>query len=89
MKQSHFNLYKKYMYFIGYAGQIIYITQAYKILQTKSSADVSLVGFAISLLAVASWATYGYLIGDKLLIKTYSFGTIAAFICLIIIIIYS
>ena len=77
------------MYFIGYAGQVIYLTQAYKIIQTQSSKDVSLIGFLISFVAVTSWAFYGYLINDKLLVKTYSFGSIAALICLVMIFIYS
>lgn len=77
------------MYFIGYAGQFIYLIQAYKIWLTKSCGDVSFLAFFISFIAVSSWALYGYLIGDKLLIKTYLFGSIAAAICLVMMLTYS
>lgn len=89
MKDVLLHYYKKYMYFIGYAGQFIYLIQAHRIWITKSCADVSFIAFFVSFIAVASMALYGYLIKDNFILKTYIFGTAAAAICLIMMIAYS
>lgn len=89
MNTALLSLYKKYMYFIGYAGQFIYLIQAHKIWITKSCTDVSFIAFFISFIAVASMAFYGYLIEDKFILKTYIFGSFAAALCLVMMIIYA
>ena len=80
--------YDKYMFFMGFAGQFIFVFQIKKILITRCSTDVSLEGFLISSLATASWLLYGLLRSDKVLIGVNLFGTIAGIICLIVIIMF-
>lgn len=89
MNNRRMIFFKYYMHFVGFAGQLIYLIQAYKIWATKSCEDISLLGFLISTIAAVSFAIYGYIIADKLLIKTYVFGSVSALICLAMILIYS
>ena len=81
-------LYQKYMLFIGVMGHSIFILQAIKILLNKSANDVSLIGFILSTISVASWLVYGMLIKDKVLIYVNLVGLTSAIICVSVILIY-
>lgn len=80
--------YKKYMFLIGFAGHSIFVLQTYRIFLTKSSIDVSLEGFMVSLISVTSWLFYGYCINDHILIRVNLFGFFAGLVCLSTIIYY-
>ncbi|HTM06274.1 MAG TPA: SemiSWEET family transporter [Patescibacteria group bacterium] len=88
LNQPYFDYYKKYMLFIGAIGHSVFVLQTYKIFLTKSSHDVSLEGFLIYTLSVASWLLYGYLVRDKILIRVNLFGFVAAIVCIASIIVY-
>jgi uncharacterized protein with PQ loop repeat len=88
LNQPYFDYYKKYMFFIGAVGHAVFVLQTYKILVTKSSHDVSLEGFIIYFISVASWLFYGYLVHDKILVRASLFGFVAAVICIATIIMY-
>lgn len=86
---AHFiRLYTKYMFLMGAIGHLIFVLQTYKIFATKSSADVSLEGFLISLISIISWLFYGYLINDKVLVRVNLFGLFVGLICIATIIYY-
>lgn len=88
LSQPYFDYYKKYMFFIGLIGHSVFVLQTYKILVTKSSHDVSLEGFLIYGISVASWLLYGYMVHDKILTRVNLFGFVAAIICIATIIMY-
>ena len=80
--------YEKYMLFIGAVGHSIFIFQAYKILQTHSAANISLSGFCISVISIASWLVYGIYKKDNLLIFVNMFGFVCGIMCLFLIFLY-
>lgn len=89
MNHKFFKLYEKMVCIIALSGNTIYLFQAFKIWQTKSSHDVTFIGFAISALSTTNWLIYGFLIKDKPLFISNLFGFINAIICLSMIYIYS
>ncbi len=80
--------YDKYMSFVGVAGQTTFLFQIAKILHTQSARDVSFTGTSIAFFSMLSWAFYGYLINDKILIRVNIIGVTLAFICLLVILAY-
>jgi MtN3 and saliva related transmembrane protein len=60
--------YEKYMLTVGVLGQLLFYTQGIKIFLTQSANDVSIIGFLLGLISVASWLVYGILIKNKVLI---------------------
>lgn len=89
MKQKVLKYYQHYMYLMGFAGQFVFILQALKIWETKSSIDVSFSAFFVCLWATCSWFFYGILIENSVLIRVNLFGIIAGAICLGMIIAYA
>jgi uncharacterized protein with PQ loop repeat len=73
---------------MGFAGNLFFALQMYRIFLTKSSADVSLGGFFISFISIASWLFYGHLIHDRVVFKINLIGIFFATACLITIIFY-
>jgi uncharacterized protein with PQ loop repeat len=73
---------------MGFAGNLFFVLQIYRIFSTKSSADVSLAGFLISFISIASWLFYGHLVEDKVLFKINLIGIFFAAACLVTIIFY-
>lgn len=88
MKEKFLHYYQYYMYAVGFLGHFIFVFQAYKIWQTQSSADVSLLGFLSCFIAVCSWLLYGILINNPVLKIVNTFGVITGIICLCMILIY-
>ena len=88
MKEKILKYYPHYMYVVGFVGQFIFVFQAYKIWQMGSSSDVSLIGFLCAYISTMSWATYGFLIDNKVVARANSFGVIAGTICLFMIFLY-
>lgn len=78
--------YEKYMILMGIVGHFIFIFQIRTILLNQSSTDVSLEGFLIAFVSIASWLLYGILKKDTVLITVNIFGVLAAIACLIAII---
>ena len=70
--------YEKYMFVVGTLGQLLFYTQGLKIFMNKSASDVSLLGFSLGLISVASWLVYGVLIKNKVLIISNTFAVIGA-----------
>jgi MtN3 and saliva related transmembrane protein len=89
MKEKILSYYQYYMYLVGFLGHLIFVFQAYKIWQTKSCLDVSLLGFLSCFIAVCSWLFYGLLINNPVLIRVNIFGVVSGIICLTMIFLYS
>lgn len=77
------------MLLIAMLGQLLYYIQAWKIFYTKSAGDISLTAYAISLIALIHWVTYGFMIQDQIVIKSGSVGIIGAMIVVLGIMLYS
>ena len=88
LSQNFLSYYKKYMYCMGFAGNLFFVLQMYRIYSTKSSSDVSLAGFLISFISIASWLFYGHLMNDKVVFKINLIGLFFAAACLLTIIFY-
>ena len=80
--------YEKYMFCMGIIGHFMFLFQAYKILSTKSAANVSLEGFLIAFVSIFSWLLYGILKEDKVLVAVNAFGLFAVGLCLASILIF-
>jgi len=80
--------YGKYMSFVGVAGQSTFLFQIAKILQTQSARDVSFTGVFVAFFSMLSWAFYGYLKNDKVLIGVNILGVTLSFICLVVIVLH-
>jgi MtN3 and saliva related transmembrane protein len=89
MKEKILKHYQRYMYVVGFVGQLIFVFQAYKIWQMRSSVDVSLVGFLCAYLSTLSWSIYGFLIDNKVVARANAFGALAGTVCLAMILLYS
>lgn len=89
MKEKILKYYQHYMYVAGFIGQFLFVFQAYTIWYKKSSFDVSLPAFLCAYISTISWATYGFLIDNKVVAQANSFGAVAGTICLAMILIYS
>jgi MtN3 and saliva related transmembrane protein len=77
-KSRFFLYYEKYMLAVGILGQLLFYVQGIKIFVTKSANDVSMLGFLLGLISVASWLVYGILIKNKILIIANAFAVIGA-----------
>jgi len=89
MKIQMKQLYEKYMFFMGFAGQLVFYLQAYKIFVIKDAEGVSLVAFCFGLLSVLSWLIYGITIQNRVLIYANIFATVGAAAVIIGIVVYS
>ncbi len=81
--------FEKYMFFIGFAGQMVFYLQAYKIFSLKNAEGVSLVAFAFGLLSVSSWLAYGLVLKDRVLIISNIFAIVGALAVITGILLYS
>ncbi|HEV2524650.1 MAG TPA: SemiSWEET family transporter [Gammaproteobacteria bacterium] len=73
------NIYEKYMFFIGIAGQMVFYLQAYEIFSAKRAENVSLTAFLFGLVSVASWLIYGIVIKNRVLVVANAFAVVGAF----------
>ncbi len=89
MNKNIFKLYENFVCIIALTGNTIYLFQAYKIWQTQSAHDVTMIGFLISSISTTNWLIYGFLIKDKALLISNLFGFVNAMICLTMIYLYS
>lgn len=76
------------MYIMGFVGNTIYLFQAFRIWQTQSSNDVSVIGFIISALSTFSWLGYGALTNHPVVFRVNLYGSVGAIICLSAIFMY-
>lgn len=83
------NHFEKYMLFVGTAGQILFYAQGFKIFYTKEATGVSLLGFSLGLLSVASWLLYGLFLKNRVLIVSNLFAVIGALLVICGILLYS
>lgn len=83
------HIYEKYMFFMGFVGQMVFYLQAYEIFSGKQAKDVSLSAFLFGLLSVSSWLVYGILIKNRVLVSANIFGVIGALAVVIGILTYS
>jgi len=81
-------LYGYYMVLIGSVGHLLFVLQTIKILQTGCAKDLSLGGFLISFVSLVSWLVYGLMKKDKPLIIVNLFGSLAAFVCICVILLF-
>lgn len=88
LSQNFISYYKKYMFWMGFLGNLMFVLQTYRIFETKSSADVSLEGFLVAFVSITSWLFYGYLVNDKVLFRVNLIGVITSSTCLGAIIYY-
>ncbi|HXH54778.1 MAG TPA: SemiSWEET family transporter [Gammaproteobacteria bacterium] len=72
------NFYEKYMFFIGFAGQMVFYLQAYKIFSSQRAENVSLTAFLFGLVSVTSWLIYGIIIKNRVLIFANAFAVVGA-----------
>ena len=89
MKTQMKKLYEKYMFFMGFAGQLVFYLQAYKIFSIKDAEGVSLVAFCFGLLSVSSWLIYGIIIRNRVLVYANAFAMVGAVAVITGILIYS
>ncbi len=73
-----FRFYEKYMLVIGILGQSIYYIQAAKIFMTKCATGVSISAFIVGFIAVTSWAGYGFMLKNRVLIISNLIAVIGA-----------
>ncbi|MBN9542401.1 MAG: hypothetical protein J0G32_01215 [Alphaproteobacteria bacterium] len=78
--------FERYMSAIGIIGHSIFIFQTYKVLQTHSSEDISLLGFTMAFISICSWLFYGLVTHDKVLVRVNIFGFAVALVCILSII---
>jgi MtN3 and saliva related transmembrane protein len=83
------NIYEKYMFFIGIAGQMVFYLQAYEIFSAQKAENVSLTAFIFGLVSVSSWLIYGVIIKNRPLIVANSVAVIGALAVVVGIITYS
>jgi uncharacterized protein with PQ loop repeat len=77
------NAFEKYMIIVCIIGQLTYYMQAYKIFRYKITKGVSLLGFCSGLISNASWAVYGFLIHNRILMYSSAAAAIGAILVLI------
>lgn len=82
-------LYEKYMLFVSCLGSTVYFAQAIKIVLDESAINVSLFGFTIGFISVASWLIYGFQLRNKVVIFSNMLATIGAFAVVVAILIFS
>jgi MtN3 and saliva related transmembrane protein len=75
-QQSHgFTL---YMAIVGPLGNLMFYVQGYQIFHARSAGSVSLLGFCISVLGLASWLAYGIYLKNMPLIVANTVGVLGA-----------
>ncbi len=89
MKTKLLYFYEKYMLAMGLIGQLLFYTQAFKIFHNHSAHDVSVYGFLLGLVSVASWLIYGILIKNRVLLLSNIFAFIGALLVILGIWIYA
>jgi len=57
-----------YMFLVIFIGNLYVYIQAYKILKNKSTKNISMEAFAVSLFAQINWFIYGVYIGNPVII---------------------
>lgn len=75
--------YERYMRFMGPFGAVMFYVQAYEIFASRSAGHVSLVGFLIGFIAMASWSLYGILIRNTNVLLGNLTGTIGSFLVIL------
>ena len=88
MERNWAQVYEKYMLVIGILGQSVFYVQAAAIFINCSAKDVSLLGFSLGLISVASWLIYGILIKNKVLIISNSVAVLGAILVIAGVLIY-
>jgi uncharacterized protein with PQ loop repeat len=78
--------YEHYMTVVGAGGHMLFVFQILRIIQTRSSNDVSFMGFFVASFSIYSWLVYGYLVNDKVLIRVNLVGALLSTVCLVTII---
>lgn len=63
--------------------------QAWKIYNTKSAEDISLVAYIICLILLVHWLIYGIVTKDRVIVMAETFGIIGSILVIIGTIIYS
>ena len=70
-------------------GQSMHYIQAWKIYNTKSAEDISLVAYIICLILLVHWLIYGIVTKDRVIVMAETFGIIGSILVIIGTIIYS
>ena len=70
-------------------GQSMHYIQAWKIYNTKSAEDISLVAYIICLILLVHWLIYGIVTKDRVIVTAETFGIIGSILVIIGTIIYS
>ena len=83
------NLFTTYMCFVVNLGQSMHYIQAWKIYNTKSAEDISLMSYIICLVLLIHWLVYGIIVKDKVIIIAETLGIIGSILVIIGTIIYS
>jgi MtN3 and saliva related transmembrane protein len=77
------------MCFVVNLGQSTHYIQAWKIYNTKSAEDISLMSCIICLVLLIHWLVYGIIVKDKVIIIAETLGIIGSILVIIGTIIYS
>jgi MtN3 and saliva related transmembrane protein len=67
-----------YMAIVGPLGNLMFYVQGYEIFHSRSAGAVSLPGFAISVIGLASWLAYGIHLKNMPLVVANAFGVFGA-----------
>lgn len=70
--------FKVYMSIVGPLGNLMFYVQGYEIFHTHSAGSISLSGFSISAIGLASWLAYGIYLKNTPLIVANAFGIVGA-----------
>jgi MtN3 and saliva related transmembrane protein len=82
-------LFTVYMSWVFNLGQSMHYIQAWKIYNTKSAEDISLVAYIICLILLVHWLIYGIVTKDRVIVMAETFGIIGSILVIIGTIIYS
>ena len=69
---------------MGIVMSIGYYPQAYRIWKTKSAKDISLSSFVIFVAGTTTWFLYGFYLGDKVIMASFSLGVIGSWFVLLL-----
>lgn len=73
---------------VGILMSLGYYPQAYKILKSKSSKDVSIISYLIFAIGTLTWLIYGLIIDSVPIILSFVLGVIGSWLVVILLIIY-
>ncbi|MGV8087397.1 MAG: SemiSWEET family sugar transporter [Candidatus Woesearchaeota archaeon] len=73
---------------VGILMSLGYYPQAYKILKSKSSKDISITSYSIFSIGTLIWFIYGIVINSLPIIFSFALGVIGSWLVLILLIIY-